>query len=44
MLADRSGAMTYGKVAVNGAFMHITAVFGITLASLVIRDAIGKTV
>lgn len=41
-LADRSGAMTYGKVAVNGAFMHITAVFGITLASLVIRDAIGK--
>ena len=44
MLADRSGAMTYGKVAVNGAFMHITAVFGITLASLVIRDAIGKIV
>lgn len=40
-LTDRSGAMSYGKVAVNGAFMHITAVFGLTLASLVIRDAVG---
>lgn len=37
-LADRSGAMSYGKVSTNGALMHITAVFGMTLASLVIRD------
>lgn len=31
------GSMTYGKVAVNGSLMHITAIFGITLASLAIR-------
>lgn len=37
-LTDNSGAMTFNKVAVNGAFMHITAIFGITLASLAIRD------
>lgn len=37
-MTDRSGAMTFNKVAVNGAFMHITAIFGITLASLAIRD------
>ena len=37
-MADRSGAMTYNKVATNGAMMHITAIFGITLASLAIRD------
>ena len=30
--------MTYNKVATNGAMMHITAIFGITLASLAIRD------
>lgn len=41
-LVDGSGAMSYGKVAVNGAFMHITAVFGMTLASLVIRDVMDK--
>lgn len=37
-MTDGSGAMTFNKVAVNGAFMHITAIFGITLASLAIRD------
>lgn len=37
-MTDNSGAMTFNKVAVNGAFMHITAIFGITLASLAIRD------
>lgn len=37
-LTDNSGAMTFNKVSVNGAFMHITAIFGITLASLAIRD------
>lgn len=37
-MTDRSGAMTYNKVATNGAMMHITAIFGITLASLAIRE------
>ncbi|MCM1477697.1 MAG: tRNA threonylcarbamoyladenosine dehydratase [Bacteroides sp.] len=32
-------AMNFGKVAYNGALCHITAIFGMTLASLVIRDA-----
>ena len=32
--ADTSGAMTFGKVAVNGAMMHITALFGLRLAAL----------
>lgn len=36
--ADTSGAMSYDKVAVNGAACHITAIFGFTLASLVVRD------
>lgn len=40
-LTDTTGAMTFNKVAVNGAFMHITAIFGITLASLAIRDLMG---
>ncbi|MDE7410703.1 MAG: tRNA threonylcarbamoyladenosine dehydratase [Paramuribaculum sp.] len=35
---DDSGAMTYGKVAYNGALCHITAIFGMTLAGLIIRD------
>lgn len=30
-------AMTYGKVAVNGALCHITAIFGMTLAGLAIN-------
>ncbi len=29
--------MTYGKVAVNGALCHITAIFGMTLAGLAIN-------
>ncbi|MDE6823472.1 MAG: tRNA threonylcarbamoyladenosine dehydratase [Duncaniella sp.] len=37
-MTDRSGAMTYNKVATNGSMMHITAIFGITLASLAIND------
>lgn len=40
--SDTSGVMTYGKVAFNGAAMHITAIFGITLASIVIRKLIGR--
>lgn len=40
--ADQSGAMTYGKVAVNGALCHITAIFGMTLAGLVVEDTVRK--
>ncbi len=36
-------AMSYGKMAVNGSLMHITAIFGITLASLIIRDICDKS-
>ncbi|MCM1162789.1 MAG: tRNA threonylcarbamoyladenosine dehydratase [Muribaculaceae bacterium] len=32
------GSKSYGKVATNGSLMHITATFGLTLASLAIRD------
>lgn len=39
---DTSGAMTFGKAAVNGAMVHITALFGMTLASLVVRDAFAR--
>lgn len=35
---ESDGSMTYNKVATNGSLMHITAIFGITLASLAIRD------
>lgn len=40
---DRSGAMTFGKVAINGAVCHITAIFGFTLAGLILND-IYKTI
>lgn len=30
--------MTYNKAATNGSLMHITATFGMILASLAIRD------
>lgn len=33
---DNSGAMSFGKVSFNGAMCHITAIFGFTLAGLVI--------
>ena len=35
---DNSGAKSYGKVAINGALCHITAIFGMTLAGLVINS------
>ena len=38
LMEDNSGALNYNKASTNGAFMHITATFGITLASLIIRD------
>lgn len=34
------GAMTFGKVAVNGALCHITAIFGLTLAGLSVEKII----
>ena len=34
--------MTFNKVATNGSLMHITAIFGITLASLVIQDVVKR--
>lgn len=40
--SDTSGAMTYDKVAINGALCHITAIFGMTLAGLVIEGALRK--
>lgn len=38
--APADTSMSFHKVAVNGSLMHITAIFGITLASLVIRDVV----
>lgn len=35
---DQSGAMTFGKASVNGAVCHITAIFGLTLAGLILND------
>lgn len=35
---DNTGAMTFGKAVTNGALCHITAIFGMTLAGLVIDD------
>lgn len=39
---DMSGAMMFDKVAVNGAACHITAIFGMMLASIVIRDILSS--
>lgn len=39
---DETGGMTFGKVVTNGAICHITAIFGLTLASLVINDVVDK--
>lgn len=36
--ADPDTAMTFNKAVTNGSLMHITATFGLTLASLAIRD------
>lgn len=35
---DETGGKSYGKVATNGALCHITAIFGMTLAGLVINS------
>ena len=42
-LIDDSGAMTYGKVAINGALCHITSIFGMTLAGLVIQGLLARS-
>ena len=42
-LPDASdGSMTYGKLAVNGSLCHITAIFGLTLAGLIVRAIAAK--
>lgn len=35
---DGDSAMSFGKVAVNGSLCHITAIFGMTLAGLVVQE------
>ena len=40
---DATGGMTFGKVAINGSMCHITGIFGLTLASLVINDVIARS-
>lgn len=40
---DATGAMSYSKVAINGAMCHITAIFGMTLAGLVIESLTAAT-
>lgn len=40
---DESGAMSFNKVAVNGAMCHITAIFGFMLAGLVIEGIVEKS-
>lgn len=39
---DTSGAMSFNKVAVNGALCQVTATFGLTLASLVVNDIFSR--
>lgn len=39
---DTSGAMSFNKVAVNGALCQVTAAFGLTLASLVVNDIFSR--
>lgn len=41
---DETGAKSYGKVAINGALCHITAIFGMTLAGLVVEGLVRKSV
>ena len=41
-MAD-DGAMSFNKVVFNGALCHITAIFGMMLASLVVNDVIRQT-
>lgn len=36
--ADTSGAMTFGKAVINGAVCYITAIFGMTLAGVIVGD------
>ncbi|MDR1678258.1 MAG: tRNA threonylcarbamoyladenosine dehydratase [Prevotellaceae bacterium] len=39
---DSDGSMSFNKVATNGSLNHITAIFGFTLAGLVIQDIASK--
>lgn len=40
--ADSDPAMGFNKVAVNGSLCHITAIFGMTLAGLIIREVASR--
>lgn len=40
--SDNDPSMTFNKAAVNGSLCHITAIFGMTLAGLVIEDIVKK--
>ncbi len=42
-ILESDTARSYGKVAVNGSLCHITAIFGMTLAGLVIEALTGHT-
>lgn len=35
------GCMTYGKAQINGSMMHITAIFGLTIAGLILNEVYG---
>lgn len=37
-ISTEDTAKSYGKVAINGALCHITAIFGLTLAGLIVQD------
>ncbi|MCM1028675.1 MAG: tRNA threonylcarbamoyladenosine dehydratase [Pseudoflavonifractor sp.] len=41
-LPDTSGAMTFNKKSINGAACHITSIFGINLAALVIQHILSR--
>lgn len=41
-VAVKDGSQTFTKVQTNGSLAHITGIFGMTLAALVIRDITGK--
>lgn len=39
---DADTAMTYGKVATNGALCHVTSIFGMTLAGLIVKQIVER--
>lgn len=39
-ISTSDGSMTYNKAAVNGSLCHITAIFGMTIAGMIIEDIV----